>query len=354
MKKFWIILFSALILSACGGTQTVKPKAPTASPAQTPQAPAAAPAASANKKGGYYLDDGPGDNPPADIDSIPDAIPHAELPLTRANKPYSALGTRYTPMTEYAPYKQSGIASWYGRRYHGQKTSSGEIYDMYGMTGAHTTLPLPSYAKVTNTSNGRSVIVRINDRGPFHSDRVIDLSYAAAYKLRLHEKGSGMVEVEAIDTRISTMVKLPTATSTVTPSAAPASPVAKVAEPVVTTAPLTIEKTLAVEPVALPSSVAEIKSEPEPVTNTELAKATEMSSGDYIQLAAFKTRTNAELLVSKVKQQALNAGVPVFSWYNNDVYKVRVGPYSNRADAELASKKIGPSLNVKPVIVHVP
>ena len=148
--------------------------------------------------GGYYLDDGPGDNPPADLDSIPDAIPRDE-PLRPANmRPYVALGKSYTPKTSHESYRERGIASWYGRRYHGQKTASGEIYDMYGMTAAHTTLPLPSYVRVTNIANGKSIVVRVNDRGPFLSDRLIDLSYTAAYKLDVLDGGSAWVEVENI------------------------------------------------------------------------------------------------------------------------------------------------------------
>ena len=148
--------------------------------------------------GGYYLDDGPGDNPPPDIASIPDAVPRVEPLRTAANKPYEALGQYYVPMTTLAPYHETGIASWYGRRFDGQSTSSGETYHMYAMTAAHRTLPIPSYARVTALDTGRSVIVRINDRGPFRSNRIIDLSYTAAYKLGLVQHGSGKVEVEAI------------------------------------------------------------------------------------------------------------------------------------------------------------
>ena len=153
------------------------------------------------KGGGYYLDDGPGDHPPENIDAIPDAIPKVEPFNARANQPYIALDNKYIPMTSFYPYKEKGVASWYGKRYHGKKTSIGEYYDMYSMTGAHTTLPIPCYVRVTNTENGKSVIVRINDRGPFKKDRIIDLSFAAAYKLRLSDKGSGPVEVELIDPR---------------------------------------------------------------------------------------------------------------------------------------------------------
>ncbi|MBI0407864.1 MAG: septal ring lytic transglycosylase RlpA family protein [Nitrosospira sp.] len=113
-------------------------------------------------------------------------------------RPYVALGKLYVPMTALGLYKEQGMASWYGRRYHKQKTASGEIYDMYAMTAAHATLPLPSYARVTNIVNKKSVVVRINDRGPFLSNRLIDLSYTAAYKLDVLNGGSALVEVESI------------------------------------------------------------------------------------------------------------------------------------------------------------
>ena len=149
-------------------------------------------------KGGYYKDDGPGDNPPTGLDSIADAVPRAE-PLHRfANRPYQALGKDYVPLASVRAFRQRGMASWYGRRFHGQKTASGEPYDMYAMTAAHPTLPIPSYARVTHLGNRRSVVVRINDRGPFHAQRVIDLSYAAAYKLGYIQAGSAEVTLEAI------------------------------------------------------------------------------------------------------------------------------------------------------------
>jgi len=164
-------------------------------PAETPP-PTTAP--SQSRGGGYYKDDGPHDNPPANLDQVADAVPKVE-PLHRfANRPYTVFGTGYVPLSAVQPFRQRGIASWYGRRFHGQRTSSGEIYDMYGMTGAHPTLPIPSYVRVTRVSSGKSVIVRINDRGPFHTNRVIDLSYAAAYKLGFVQAGSAEVELESI------------------------------------------------------------------------------------------------------------------------------------------------------------
>src|SRR4051812_9462361 len=150
------------------------------------------------KPGGYYLDDGPGANPPANLDAISEPVPKLE-PINRfTSRPYSALGRTYRPYTELTPYKARGVASWYGKRYHGQKTSSGEVYDMYAMTAAHTLLPLPSYARVTNVVNGRSVIVRVNDRGPFHQDRLIDLSYLAAQRLDLLGKGRAWLRLKPL------------------------------------------------------------------------------------------------------------------------------------------------------------
>ena len=153
---------------------------------------------STSNPGGYYKDDGPHANPPANLERVPDAVPKSEPLHKFANRPYTAMGTSYTPMTSVQPFRQRGLASWYGKRYHGQKTSSGEVYDMYQMTAAHPTLPIPSYARVTNTKNGKSVVVRINDRGPFRSGRIIDLSYVAAYKLGYIQAGEATVEVESI------------------------------------------------------------------------------------------------------------------------------------------------------------
>jgi rare lipoprotein A len=167
----------AALLAACS---TAPPSAPPAPPAATPSTK-------------YYKDDGPGEAPPANLEQIPDATPRLE-PLHRfANRPYTVLGRDYVPATALRNYKERGIASWYGRKFHGQKTSIGETYDMYAMTAAHPTLPLPSFARVTNVATGKSVVVRVNDRGPFLHGRIIDLSYAAAYRVGIASKGSGEV-----------------------------------------------------------------------------------------------------------------------------------------------------------------
>jgi len=142
--------------------------------------------------------DGPGTDPPPNLERVPDAVPRSEALHPWANRPYVALGQQYVPTPGVKVYRERGMASWYGRKFHGQPTSSGERYDMYAMTGAHPTLPIPSYVRVTNLRNGRNVVVRINDRGPFSNKRLIDLSYTAAYKLGYVSTGTAEVEVELV------------------------------------------------------------------------------------------------------------------------------------------------------------
>ena len=308
--RLFVLFFISSLLIGCA-EYSIRPSAPVAPSGQS----------NAKKPGGYYLDDGPGDHPPADIYAIPDAVPRVEPLLARANKPYIALCNGYTPMTQFAPYKKSGVASWYGRRYHGQKTSSGEVYDMYGMTGAHTVLPLPSYVRVTNPANQKSVIVRMNDRGPFHSDRLIDLSYAAAYKLGIVGKGSGLVEVEAIDARNFVTNKAEV----------------KVAD-------------------AKDLGDVEIKPlDQDSVTaNAAVEKATASESGIFVQVGVFKSAENAGGLSKKILDQNLVENARVNSWYNQGVYRVRIGPYANRADADRVAMKIKDSLGLNTYIIVQP
>ncbi len=149
-------------------------------------------------RGGYYKDDGPGESPPPNLWQTPDAAPKLEPLSKAASRPYAVFGKTYTPITDERAFRQRGIGSWYGKKFHGLRTSSGERYDMYKMTAAHPTLPIPSYARVTSIESGKSVVVRINDRGPFHANRIVDLSYTAALKLGLLGKGSHEVEIERI------------------------------------------------------------------------------------------------------------------------------------------------------------
>jgi len=286
-----IILFS-LLLGACGST-SVKPERPA-----SPTAPTSKPGTG----GGYYLDDGPGEISQAELERIPDAVPRAE-PIRAANsRPYTALGQQYVPMREYRPYKQRGVASWYGKRYHGNQTASGEHYDMYAMTAAHTTLPIPSYVRVTNPENGRSVVLRVNDRGPFLHGRLIDVSYVAAHKLGIAGKGSGVVDVEWIDTRPETMARASSASSTTSSNTA--------------------------------------------------ANA----SGVYVQVGAFKSRENADRLRASLQNQNLaitadGRNVPIQNWYNDDTYRVRLGPYQNRSEADMAASRINQSIGTNAIVV---
>src|SRR4051794_3808981 len=193
------LMAPALVLVGCGGVPQ-SPSAPApavrTSPPKTSTLPALPPAGSG--RGGYYMDDGPGDTPPDNLLATPDAEPRIEPYLPRANRPYVVFGKQYVPITDQQPFSQRGIGSWYGKKFHGQKTSSGELYDMYKMTAAHPTLPIPSYARLTSIVSGRQVVVRINDRGPFHSNRAIDVSYTAALKLGLLDKGSHELLIERL------------------------------------------------------------------------------------------------------------------------------------------------------------
>lgn len=186
MKNYFVIgLLSIFMLSACSTAMKRKLEVPSKPVVKVTE--------------GAYLDgDGPSVDTPSNLDVIPDAVVRNE-PLHRyANRAYVALGIPYAPIAKADDFKQRGVASWYGKKFHGQPTSSGEKYDMYAMTAAHPTLPIPSYARVTNIANQKSVVVRINDRGPFLHERVIDLSYTAAHKLGFIANGSAEVEVKSL------------------------------------------------------------------------------------------------------------------------------------------------------------
>lgn len=330
LRKY-VVMLSVALLAACGGNSIINPVAK--APAASKQIPVAK-----SGSGGYYLDDGPGDNAPADIDSIPDATLKTEAPLDRSNKPYIALGQRYTPMTAYTPYKKRGMASWYGKRFHGRKTSTGEIYDMYAMSGAHTTLPIPSYAKVTNPANGRSVIVRINDRGPFKHDRLIDLSYAAAYKLRLIGQGSGLVEVETIDTSVEAMLKIPNSNQAQLASTANSS------KPLADSA--IVAQTSPIAPAVI--STPAISSAPDvaPANNSINTATTQY----YVQAGAFKSEVNGDLLQKKIQELQLAENVGVANVYNNALYRVKLGPYVSKKEADTSAAIIRKQLKIAAIV----
>ncbi len=293
------------------------------------------PKAPPTRPGGYYLDDGPGGRPPANLDSIPDAVPRVE-PINRGTaRPYVVMGKSYTPMTSLAPYQARGIATWYGRRYHGRQTSSGEIYDMYGMSAAHTTLPIPSYARVRNLKNGKSVVVRINDRGPFVEGRIIDLSYTAAHRIGVLAGGAAMVEVESI---------IPGASEAKVASAPPP-PVAPAPAP--ESVPLAAASEL--EPPAAQLPAAE---PPPPVTaSSPQVPVTSDAGGIYLQLGAFGSRENAENFLARMKLQVewLASTLHVFS--RDGLFRVHAGPYPSQPEARQAAERIGQSLGVRPFVL---
>ena len=306
-------MFLAAALAGCG---TVTKREPTV--AKAPPAP---------RSGGYYRDDGPGADPPADLDSVPDAVPQRE-PLHRgASRPYSVMGRDYTPMTALAPYRARGIATWYGRRYHGKATSSGETYDMYAMTAAHTTLPIPSYTRVTNPANGRSVVVRINDRGPFVGERLIDLSYTAAYKLGVLATGSALVEVESIIPGMAPPVTVET-------------PAPRQPEPA-------REAAIATAPVSAPESATAAASTPQVAAVPVLGDA----SGIYLQLGAFGSKDNAENFLTRIMLEIdwLAGRLQVLP--GDGLYRVRAGPYTSQAEARRVAERIGEMLGIKPVVL---
>jgi rare lipoprotein A len=307
-----------------------------------------------SKKGGYYLDDGPGDNPPADLASIPDAVPRYE-PLREANmRPYVALGKSYTPMNALVSYRERGIASWYGRRYHGQKTASGEIYDMYGMTGAHPILPLPSYVRVTNLRNGRSAVIRLNDRGPFLSDRLIDLSYTAAYKLDLLDGGSSLVEVETILLNAEPGMQMASAAHSASTATAvteePVNPVLfAVAMPPKGTGANAAEFAVSTPP----PSPATARASPRTTETTQTTQAafTADASGIYLQLGAFSAYDNADNFLTRIRAEMPlmtdNLGIVA----KDGLFKVHVGPYPDHAMAKQVADKIAQTLYIKPMLL---
>jgi rare lipoprotein A len=240
-------------------------------------------------------------------------------PLNRAtSRPYVVMGRSYTPMTSLQPYRARGIATWYGRRYHGKQTASGEIYDMYAISAAHPTLPIPSYARVTNLANGRSVVVRVNDRGPFVDGRLIDLSYTAAHRIGVLGGGSAMVEVE-----------------TIIPGAAAPAPVA--AAPPAAPEP----------PPAMAQRDAEIVPPPTP-PGAPLPMTTD-ASGVYLQLGAFGSRENAESYLARLKTQADWLALDIVP--RDGLFRIHAGPYANQAEAREAAQRIAQALGVKPFVL---
>lgn len=309
-KQIGLILSATIILAACGSVPTRKEEMrSTPAPVIEAQATTTIPITQP-KRGGYLDDDSPGTDVPANLETIPNAVPRVE-PLHRfANSQYTALGKTYTPLTTPGRFKERGIASWYGKKFHGKRTASGEIYDMYGMTAAHPTLPVPSYARVTNLSNKKSVVVRINDRGPFLRERIIDLSYVAAYKLGIVDNGSAEVVVEVESLAADSNVQ-----------------------------PIEITDSVVVTPLKSPTAVSDA-SEPAAMGNV------------YLQLGAFRSRQGAESFLGRMNIEFEGGGKRVELYQKDDeMVRVHVGPYSTQDEARAIAERLQPRLGFKPFVV---
>ncbi len=293
--RLLLVLVAAASLVACGTAPVRTPDGPRVS---TPKPAAESPSAKTTRSGNYYLDDGPASAPPANLENLADPKPRSE-PLHRfANNPYSALGQDFVPERTIKPFLQRGLASWYGRRFHGNKTATGEIYDMFQLTGAHPTLPLPSYARITNTQNGRQIVVRVNDRGPFLRNRVMDLSYAAALKLGYVEQGVAMIEIEAI-----------------VPSEADR---------------LAAAGTLA--PSGVPERVLESKTNRFPLFAEH--------EGVFVQIGAFQLAENAESLRARLTLELSNLIGSMRVVARNGMHRLWAGPFGTQQEARVVADRI--------------
>ncbi|MDO9101556.1 MAG: septal ring lytic transglycosylase RlpA family protein [Candidatus Nitrotoga sp.] len=310
-KQTGLILFVAIILTACGSAPLHKDEmrstpAPVIEAQTTPLA--------QPKRGGYWEGDGPSANAPANLDAIPNAVPRVE-PLHRfANNQYTALGKTYTPLTMPSKFKERGIASWYGKKFHGKRTASGEVYDMYGMTAAHPTLPVPSYARVTNLNNKKSVVVRINDRGPFLHERIIDLSYVAAHKLGIVDNGSAevLVEVESLVADSNSNIQ---------------------------TQPIGVADSIIVTSLTPAAAL--------PVSNESAT-----SSNVYLQLGAFRSQQSAESFLARMNIEFEGSGKHIELYQkNDDIVRVHSGPYPTQDEARAVAEKLQLRLGFKPFVV---
>ena len=306
--------------------------------------------------------DGPGANPPTDLASVPDAEPRVEpIRAGGPNKPYQALGREYVPATRDEPISERGLASWYGRKFHGRRTASGEVYDMYAMTAAHPTLPIPSYARIRNPANGREVVVRVNDRGPFFVGRIVDLSYAAAFKLDLL-RGVAPVELERITfedirtgawrgggARVAAAGAAPATVGSaadVLVAAAPTSPAPTMQAPVDVPAQ---DVAFAMAPVVSVPAVAALDARPPPGH-----APAEASRGFWVQLGAFREREGAESFRRRIGADADASWLePLLAIFGDaSLYRVQAGPYPSRGDADAAAQRARSALAVVPIVVE--
>lgn len=342
-KELIILSCTLLILSACSSS----PKVNTPS-VSTPIKKNATPIKSTSTvnlpkansgKGGYYQDDGPGEDIPLNLEETIDPIPVVEPYSRSGNKPYTVFGETYTPITDTTtPFVQRGFVSWYGKKFHGRRTSSGEKYDMYKITAAHPTLPIPSYARVTNLSNGKQIIVRINDRGPFYSSRIMDLSYTAALKLDYLAHGKAEVEVERLlPEDIQKMAENRQYISS--------SNVKKI-EPSTSISESELQKSS----LALEQMIANKEKELKPEINLEIKR--EIIPGYYLQYGAFALRENANANLMQL-QKSISAYVEIDNLkviQQGTLYRVQSGPYASRDQAQNIANKVTLG-GVNPIII---
>ena len=279
--------------------------------------------------------DGPESRPPPNLDKVPDAQPQVE-PIRPGgpNKPYEQSGRSYTPIQGDQPLSEKGLASWYGKKFQGRRTASGEVYNMYAMTAAHKTMPIPSYARVRNPANGREIIVRVNDRGPFVAGRIIDLSYTAALKLGVLN-GVAPVEVERITSEQIRSGSWQRGDRGEPPPEAVA-PVVEVtaATPAPPPAP----------PLGKPPS--------NPAPSGPERAFTTAAQGYWVQLGAFRAREGAEQFQRRVSDELgwLSPLLAIFS--EPQIYRLQAGPYPTRADAQEAAARVREALKLVPVVVE--
>lgn len=252
---------------------------------------------------------------PTRIDRTEKVVPKVEPKSKYGNpKSYVVFGKRYYTLPFSKGYVEQGIASWYGTKFHGRRTSSGETYDMYAMTAAHKTLPLPTYARVTNKKNGRSIIVRINDRGPFHDNRIIDLSYAAATRLGIVTMGTGLVEVRAIDPRANQLAE-------------------DRSGKISTMADGLVDVVIPVSNAQTDDTAIKQKSASSPLTS--VPQSEENQIGIFVQIGAFHSQQNAYKLRNQFKAFQLGQlDVKTDKLEDTPIYKVRIGPMSTAEQAD--------------------
>lgn len=326
------VVSAALILGACSSTQPIKSVKSEKSVVakSSPVAVTHTEWEEAPQGGGYYLDDGPGEFRPVDLQKIPNAEPFIE-PLAKFNlREYTVMGQTFVPQTTLEePYRQKGRASWYGRKFHGSKTANGEIYDMHQMTAAHPTLPLPSYAKVTNTANGRSVIVRVNDRGPFLRSRIMDLSYAAAFKLGYVNHGSAEVVVEKLTPELIAQYKKDPELFLNQDSMLAASDV---------------------KPVRDVSSVVPVSLKTEQGNTASPGAVYGGLQPVYLQVGAFGALPNAENMKNQLKTIDPSFTDVTRILQQDGLFRVFVGPFTSRDKANEAAFLLASKGDVRPVV----